>query len=229
MGTVAVHFFEDVYQGSPPWDIGRPQPAFVGLEEAGEIVGRVLDVGCGTGENALYFASRGHATSGIDFAPTAVEKARAKATARGSTVIFRVASALELGSLGEQFDTITDCGLFHTFLDQHRPQYAASLAAALTPRGRFFLLCFNEHEPTDWGGPRRVTQEEIRSTFRNGWKVRWIREGRFETRFDGVAGRAWLAALQLSGSHSRKRPRPKQGPADGPVGRKTGNSRAVPP
>jgi SAM-dependent methyltransferase len=196
-----VHFFEDVYRGSPPWDIGRPQPVFVRLEEAGEIVGRVLDVGCGTGENALYFASRGHESWGIDFAPNAIEKARSKATERSSLATFRVASALELETLHQHFDTITDCGLFHTFLDPHRPQYAASLSAALVPGGRFFLLCFSEHEPTDWGGPRRVSEEEIRTTFQDGWEIRWIREARFETRFEGVEGRAWLAALRRLSSN----------------------------
>ena len=194
-----MHFFEEVYQGSPPWDIGRPQPAFVRLEDAGEILGRVLDVGCGTGEGALFFAARGHETLGVDFAPTAVARARAKALERGSAATFRVASALELGELSQQFDTITDCGLFHTFLDEHRLEYVASLEKALVPGGRLFLLCFSEHEPTDWGGPRRVTRSEIRATFRHGWKVRWIRADRFETRFPAVEGHAWLAALQRSG------------------------------
>ncbi|HZP89453.1 MAG TPA: hypothetical protein VFC04_00470, partial [Actinomycetota bacterium] len=53
-------FFETAYGGSPAWDIGRPQPAVVRLEEAGEITGSVIDLGCGTGENALFLASRGH-------------------------------------------------------------------------------------------------------------------------------------------------------------------------
>ena len=198
-----MEFFDEVYQGVPPWDIGRPQPAFVRLEEAGEIVGRVLDVGCGTGENALHCASRGHDTWGIDFAATAIEKAREKSRPRSSSVKFRVASALALGDLGERFDTITDCGLFHTFSDAHRPRYAASLASALVPEGRVFLLCFSEREPVDWGGPRRVSQEEIRTTFASGWAVRWIREERFVTRLNGVEGRAWLAALQRTATADR--------------------------
>ena len=71
--------FEEMYQGQAPWDIGKPQPVFVELEESGAIRGSVLDVGCGTGEHVLYLAARGHDCWGVDFVPVAVERAKAKA------------------------------------------------------------------------------------------------------------------------------------------------------
>src|ERR1700674_5502456 len=59
--------FDAIYASTPPWDIGRPQPAFARLDEQGKIVGRVLDVGCGTGEHTLMVAGRpGDAPTGID-------------------------------------------------------------------------------------------------------------------------------------------------------------------
>ncbi len=89
--------FELMYQRrQPPWDIGRPQPAIVRLAEAGQIRGSVLDVGCGTGENALYLAARGHECWGIDFVPIAIERAKAKAAERSSDVHFAVGNALKL-------------------------------------------------------------------------------------------------------------------------------------
>jgi cyclopropane fatty-acyl-phospholipid synthase-like methyltransferase len=190
-----MQFFNQEYLGLPLWEIGRPQPAFVRLEEEGRIVGRVLDVGCGTGENALFFAERGHDTWGVDFAANAIRRARAKASARGVSVTFREANALELAELGEEFDTVTDCGLFHTLLDHHRPMYAASLGSVLRPGGRLLLLCFSEDEPTDWGGPRRVSREELERSFRQGWKLAWVRRDRFQVRLPHVEGRAWLASF----------------------------------
>lgn len=71
--------FNSAYDGIPPWDIGRPQMEIIQLAENGEISGRVLDAGCGTGENALYLASLGFEVWGIDGAPSAIEKAKEKA------------------------------------------------------------------------------------------------------------------------------------------------------
>ncbi len=187
--------FEWAYQGGePPWDIGRPQPAIVRLAEEGAIAGAVLDIGCGTGENALYLASRGLDVVGADAAPTAIERARAKAAGRGIAVEFRVADALALDGLGRTFDVAIDCGLFHTFSDPDRVRFERSLHATLRPAARYFLLCFSEHEPGDMG-PRRVTAGEIRETFARGWTVVSIVEERFATRWGEDGARAWLASL----------------------------------
>lgn len=198
-----MQFFDRAYEGTPLWEIGRPQPEFVRLEERGALVGRILDLGCGTGELALYLANRGHRVWGVDFAPNAIRRARAKAAERGISVEFRVASALALGSLGATFGTVVDCGLFHVFLDEHRQTYADNVRSVLAPGGTLYLLCFSEDEPTDWGGPRRVSQAELRETFHEGWEVRSIRPGHYEVTTPGVTGRAWLAELRTAGKTER--------------------------
>ncbi len=188
-----VSFFDTAYEGSPPWDIGRPQGAVVRLEREGRIVGDVLDLGCGTGENALYLGERGHEVFGIDLAGTAVERAVAKARERRLDVRFGVWDALRVDALGRRFDTAIDVGMFHTLGDEERAPYARALHAALRPGGRLFLLCWSERNA--WGfGPRRVTQMEIRGSFDDGWIVERIDDERFESTLD-VEIHAWLAMI----------------------------------
>jgi 2-polyprenyl-3-methyl-5-hydroxy-6-metoxy-1,4-benzoquinol methylase len=179
--------------GRPPWDIGRPQPAFVALAEAGRITGKVLDVGCGTGENALFLCQRGLEVLGLDLSSVAIAEARAKAQARGVAARFMVGSALDLLSLEETFDTVIDSGLLHILSNADRARVVAGLHAVLRPAGYLHVLTFNEH--ATWPGPRRLTQAEIRTAFGQGWKVEAISTSRFEV-VDGSGGaEAWLASM----------------------------------
>ena len=133
--------------GRAPWDIDEPQPAIVRLASEGGFAGAVLDAGCGTGENALYVASLGLAVMGVDVAETALAIARAKADDRGIEVEFAVADAFELGRLGRRFQTVLDCGLFHTFDGDERPRYVASLASVTEHDGTLHVLCFSDDGP----------------------------------------------------------------------------------
>jgi len=192
--------WEDAYKTVPPWDVGRPQPAFVELVRIGELNrGKVLDVGCGTGENALYLAEKGFAVIGVDLTNRAIAAARAKAAERKLKVDFREGNALSLDFKDSVFDSVIDSGLFHTFPDDDRPVYAREIARVLAPRGKYFMLCFSDKEPTNWGGPRRVTREEIESTFSSFFKINYIREALFATRFHSNDGKAYLtSAIRIS-------------------------------
>jgi len=189
------------YTAAPPapWDIGRPQSAFVRLADQGHLTGRLLDAGCGTGENALLAASRGADVTGIDIAPTAIARARAKASARGLTARFEVADALDLGRLGLTVDTVVDCGVFHIFGDYDRARYVASLAAVLRPDGACYLMCFSDRQPGTWG-PRRVRADELRAAFSDGWTVESITASTFDINpVDGTTRvEAWLAVITRS-------------------------------
>jgi SAM-dependent methyltransferase len=187
--------FDEAYRGSPPWDIGRPQAEFVKVAREGAIRGSVLDAGCGTGENAIFFASLGHHVWGLDSSPRAIVKAERKAAERKTEVKFVLGDALHLDRLHRRFDTITDCGLFHIFSDDNRKVYVEGLRAALNEEGTFVMLCFSDKGPFLQGGPRRVRKDEILEAFGPGWKIDYVREARFSTAFDDMGVGAWLSSI----------------------------------
>lgn len=178
--------FSDYYSAHPrpPWDIGRPQAAFVAA--AGRIGPRVLDIGCGTGDLAIWLAGQGRTVTGADFLAQPIERAREKAAAAGVEATFLQLDALAVGELPERFDAVTDCGLFHTFDDAGRAAYVAALRKLLESGARAFILCFSTAEPgTD--GPRRVSEAELRTTFAAGWAIESIEPARFEV-VPGIPG-----------------------------------------
>jgi cyclopropane fatty-acyl-phospholipid synthase-like methyltransferase len=191
---VCVVDFDSFYDGAPLWDIGRPQKEFVQLEEAGEIVGSVLDVGCGTGENALFLASHGHTVWGVDFSSIAIKNAQSKAERRKLNVNFLLWDALDLHNLGKAFDSIIDSGFFHVLSDTERPLFITNLAAVLSPGGTYFMLCFSDLEPGTYG-PRRVTQAEIRGSFERPWHINYIKSAQKEARNHPNGIRAWLSSI----------------------------------
>ena len=192
--------FENAYAGKAPWDIGRPQKAFI--EVADQITGSILDSGCGTGDNALFFASRGHKVTGIDFLAEPITRAKKKAAERGLLANFLVMDALALKVIPEQFDSIIDCGLFHVFSDDDRQRYVEGLASVLKSNGKLFLICFSDEEPGTQG-PRRVSKQELNEAFSAGWFIESIQPTRFEVipdlqdmTFSEGGPKAWFAVVR---------------------------------
>jgi SAM-dependent methyltransferase len=187
-----------------PWDIGRPQPAFARLAADGLLAGRVLDAGCGTGEHTLLAASSGADAVGVDLSPLAIERAREKADARGIKARFEVADVLSLADLGLTFDTIIDSGVFHVFDDVDRARYVESLASVLRPGGICYLMSFSDRQPGNVG-PRRVSEDELRAAFADGWAVRSVVADTFDLvpsaagLFGTPSAQAWLATIERLG------------------------------
>jgi len=195
--------FASLYSGQAPWDIGRPQKAFIDV--ADQIAGSILDAGCGTGDNALFFASRGHRVTGIDFLEEPILRAKRKAMERDSSVTFLVKDALTLNDWSERIDNVIDCGLFHVFSDDDRKRYVAGLATVLKPGGRLFVLCFSNEEPGTQG-PRRVSRKELHEAFAEGWTIESIQPSRFEVipnlkefTFSEGGPKSWFAVMRRVG------------------------------
>jgi len=192
------------HDGAAPWDIGHPQPAIVRLASQGGFAGPVLDAGCGTGENALHVASSGVRAGlsvlGVDVAETALaiarEKARERTKDRGIEVEFVAADAFHLERLGRRFQTVLDCGLFHTFDGDERPAYVASLASVTEHDGTLYVLCFSDEGPDT--GPHPISQEELRAAFNpnTGWNVAALEPDRIQTRYHDHGVPAWFATIK---------------------------------
>ena len=162
--------FEGFYQGGElldgmphtgvPWDIGAPQPVVVAWEAAGRFRGHVLDAGCGTGDNALFLAARGHRVTGVDIAPTAIETARG----RGDGVEWVVGDS---ASFTGRFDTVLASALFHCLPVEDRPGLMVSLRNAAVD-GALLNLTSMAVE----GGPFEVSAAELRTAVENaGWEI----------------------------------------------------------
>lgn len=184
----------------PPWDIGRPQPVLAGLIEQGRIGGDVLDAGCGTGEHAVLLAARGANVTGVDLSETAIRKAIEKAAKRGLAATFEDGDILAVQLPTSGFDAVIDSGLFHSFSDEDRIRYVDRLATVLRTGGAYYLMCFSDRQPGDWG-PRRITRAEIEAAFSDGWMIETLEPAEFEINptFETTKVQAWLAVIRRGG------------------------------
>jgi cyclopropane fatty-acyl-phospholipid synthase-like methyltransferase len=138
-------------------------------------------------------ANLGFQATGVDLASRALQMAQDKAQQRGLTVRFLRQDARQLGELGETFETVLECGLFHIFSEPDRAVYVAALRLVLTPGGRYFMLGFSDQQPGDWG-PHRLKREEITTAFAYGWHIDSLEPATIEVTTEPRGIRAWLLA-----------------------------------
>ncbi|MEV6781736.1 class I SAM-dependent methyltransferase [Streptomyces sp. NPDC051098] len=195
--TNSWQWLDDLYAIRPPWEIGRPQRALLELAQSGAIRGRVLDIGCGTGEHVLMCHDLGLDATGVDLAASALRVAEDKARTRGAAVRFLHHDARRLEELGEQFDTVLDSGLFHMLDPDDRAAFTHGLDAVLRPGGRYFMLCFSDREPGSPGahGPHRLTRHDITAVFADTLRIDSLEPATIEFTLDPAGIRAWLVTL----------------------------------
>jgi SAM-dependent methyltransferase len=197
-------WWDESYEaGEVPWDAGRPQPQIVALERSGRIDGRILDVGCGTGVETRYLADRGYEVVGVDFSAPAIEHARDQTDADNAS--FLVGDALELPNLDlGEFDTVVDCGMFHTLDRADRTAYTRAISSVLGPGGRAMCLEFGAEAPGDWG-PTRISATAFRESFADRWDLEVIDPVPFETQQGVVPGVLAIAEFALTDGRSGHR------------------------
>lgn len=187
--------FDCLYRlGLDDWNIDAPQPDLVRLYAEGALRGRLLDVGCGSGENAIFLARQGLDVKGIDFVARAVSIARARAKIAGVSVDFEQADAFNVAHLG-QFDAVLDYGLMHQFGVSAARRYVAAIRHALSPGGVFVVQCLARRQRLA-PRPPGYTRRDLERIFEDGWAIE-IRPARYQIR-SGEELPAWLALARPS-------------------------------
>ncbi len=165
-----------------PWDTGKVSAELrIVLGEIQMDPCRALDLGCGTGTNAIWLAQQGHDVVGVDVSAVAISKAWEKAQQANVKVRFELANVLHLPYLGEPFEFFFDRGCYHAVRRGNPNAYASALVPFLAPFALGLVLAGNAKEPQD-PGPPVVTEEEIRQELGKEFDIRHLREFRFEGR-----------------------------------------------
>jgi SAM-dependent methyltransferase len=188
--------------GDTPWDSGRPSEEMVRvLAETNIVPCRAVELGCGTGTNAVWLAQRGFDVTAIDISPLALAQAQRRAADAGVRVRFLQANVLAPSpELTGPFDFLFDRGCYHVVRRDHVDAFLTTLRH-ITRRGSMGLvLAGNAKEPHD-PGPPVVSEAELRAELASVFEIVQLREFRFDTdEHGGVRFLGWSALLRRPAS-----------------------------
>ncbi|HEU4363060.1 MAG TPA: class I SAM-dependent methyltransferase [Mycobacterium sp.] len=184
-----------------PWDIGRPQPAVQQLVACGALRGEVLDPGTGPGHHAIYYASQGYSTTGIDQAPDTIALAERNAAAAGVKVNFQVADAVELAGFDNRFDTVVDSAFYHGFQDDEDLQlrYLRTLHRVTRPGARLFMFEAGRHNVNGWQLDGLPAETFARLLPCAGWRLDYLGTTTYQGTFDPNSFTEMLRLVETMG------------------------------
>jgi SAM-dependent methyltransferase len=192
---------ESYASGELPWDTGQPEPLLVEFVSSGGLVPRrTLEIGAGTGTNAIWLAERGFDVLGVDISPLAIEKARAKIVQRDLRCRFVALDFLAAPVPDSPFHFVFDRGCFHVFDEPgERARFATCVAAALAPGGLWLSLIGSTEGPAREVGPPRRSARDIAAAIEPALEIVELRSAEFHNH----EAKAWFCL-------SRQRAMPAQ-------------------
>lgn len=176
--------------GRPPWDSGVSPPELMSFIQS-HAPGRAIDLGCGTGTNVLTLALNGWKTTGIDFSPLAIWRARRKLARAGCQADLVVGDVTDLSEVGGPFDLALDIGCFHSLSRVQQSRYAGAIERAVAPSGTYLLYTFLRSGLS--GRPGSTDEAGMRSLFGPGFEVANVEHGFFNKQPS-----AWFAFIRRS-------------------------------
>lgn len=185
-------------QGTPPWDTGQPAAELVRAVDKGLIQpGPTLEMGCGTGADAVFLAQRGFEVTAIDSSPIALERARLRAESADAAVHFVLADVFDFTSTTRrgQFDLVYDAGFYHFIRQVHLDQFLDMFWRITRPGSHYLTLVGSREEPCE-GGPPQVSEEEIRSELGRMLEFVHLRRFQFESRERPEGYQGWSCLLR---------------------------------
>jgi SAM-dependent methyltransferase len=184
--------------GETPWDSGRPSEELIRvLAETKIAPGRALELGCGTGTNAVWLAQHGFDVTAVDISALALEQARRRATEAGARVRFLQADVLHPpAELTGPFDFLFDRGCYHVVRRDNVEAFLQTLRQITRPGTVGLVLAGNAREPHE-PGPPVVSESDLRAELGSVFEIEQLREFRFDTdEHGGVRFLAWSALLR---------------------------------
>jgi 2-polyprenyl-3-methyl-5-hydroxy-6-metoxy-1,4-benzoquinol methylase len=190
-----IDFAERYASGNIPWDSAKPSVELVRFLDAGKLTGKtVLEIGCGTGTNAIEFTRRGFSVTAVDYVEQAVEAARAKAGSAKVKVDFRVADVLK-DDVGGPYDLLFDRGVYHHLRTVDLNGFQKFLQRVTRSGSMWLSLAGNAKEKMD-PGPPVVSEDEIRAELGSLFEIVELREFRFSTNQNDFRPLAWSILMR---------------------------------
>lgn len=177
-------------QGTPEWDSGVPSEELVRIVNKGIVKPcRVIEIGCGTGADAVFLAQRGFEITAVESSPMAMERARTRAQRAHVLINFILDDVFEYTAEAEKYDFVYDSGFYHFIRNQDLEGFLDMLWRITYP-GSFYLAIAGSDQETAEGGPPQVSEETIRAELGRLFEVVRLKPCRMESprRAEGYLG-----------------------------------------
>ena len=183
-------------EGTPLWETNGPSPELVRLVEEGLIArGTALEIGCGTGADAVYLVKKGFEVTAVDNSPTAIERARVRADREDALPRLLLADIFEFAPTAGQFDFVYDRGFYHHIRLFELDRYLDTLWRVTRPGSGYLTLAGAPREAGE-EGPPQVTSRQLYNELGRLFEMVRLEQCRLTSAARGIDYPGWSCLMQ---------------------------------